>query len=203
MPVGAPAGSRSQQVLQANESRPSSAVTLVLPTHGVSGRTGHASGEKVDLDSLVRSLRVLIRMRRTRRPERSQMSNPRNVLLAGAVTAALLGGLVVLGVWLEHWVLAATAGAATGGLILLVQVDTWRRTRQLRNFVRDEIRSRPLPPAEPVQLPTELPAQPTHDDLLGTVRLMQAQYTGRLDRLQSAVERALAQHPSAREGEDR
>lgn len=131
------------------------------------------------------------------------MSNPRNVLLAGAVTAALLGGLVVLGVWLEHWVLAATAGAATGGLILLVQVDTWRRTRQLRNFVRDEIRSRPLPPAEPVQLPTELPAQPTHDDLLGTVRLMQAQYTGRLDRLQSAVERALAQHPSAREGEDR
>ena len=63
----------------------------------------------------------------------------------------------------------------------------------MRNFRRDEIRRAggERPGATTVVQPR--PADVTRDDVLGVVRVMQAQYTGRLDRLQTAVEQALSE----------
>lgn len=131
------------------------------------------------------------------------MSNPRVVLLSGVLLSAAMGLLAVIGVWAEQWVLVTLAGAVMAGTILLVQLDTWRRTRVMRNFLRDEIRQRSGGPglARSMTALDSAPA-PTQDDVLGAVRLLQAQYTGRLDRLQAAVEQALAQvAPADRPGD--
>lgn len=131
------------------------------------------------------------------------MSNPRVVLLSGVVLSAAMGLLAVVGVWAEQWVLVALAGAVMAGTTLLVQLDTWRRTRVMRNFLRDEIRQRSGGSGLARNM-TDLDSAPapTQDDVLGAVRLLQAQYTGRLDRLQAAVEQALAQvAPADRPGD--
>lgn len=107
----------------------------------------------------------------------------------GALVGLFLGGLMVVGVVLEMWVLAAAAGALLGAAILAVQVDTLRRTRSLRNFVRDEIR-RSL--ADGAQRAAVEPMV-TQEDVVGAVRLLQAQYTGRLDRMQRGIDEALVE----------
>ncbi|MDO5739143.1 MAG: hypothetical protein Q4P07_03235 [Ornithinimicrobium sp.] len=107
----------------------------------------------------------------------------------GALIGLSLGGLLVVGVVLEIWVLAAAAGALLGAAILAVQVDTLRRTRSLRNFVRDEIR-RSL--ADGAQRAAVEPMV-TQEDVVGAVRLLQAQYTGRLDRMQRGIDDALVE----------
>lgn len=121
----------------------------------------------------------------------------RLVLLAGVLVAAALGALAVVATLRQSWVLVALAASTTAGLILVVQLDTWRRTRSLRNFLRDEIR-RGVPAvrggARPMSAGPMTEAPPvTHEDVLGAVRVMQAQYTGRLDRMQTTLDRALAE----------
>ncbi|WP_151523737.1 hypothetical protein [Serinicoccus kebangsaanensis] len=125
------------------------------------------------------------------------MSNPRLVLAAGALVAGLLTLLLVVGTWQEQWVLVSLAAGVFGALILVVQVDTWRRTRTLRNYLRDEIRRSGAQPvvAPAPSAPRHRAPAPTQDDVLGVVRVMQAQYTGRLDRMQTTLEHALAQLP--------
>ncbi|MBA2695750.1 MAG: hypothetical protein H0U62_07895 [Actinobacteria bacterium] len=121
------------------------------------------------------------------------------VLPLGAVVSVLLSVLVLLGVALGQWLLAAAAGCALLSACLLVSLDAWRRARALRAFVRDEIGSLAARQAKAARAatPAAEPADPaptvTPADVVGTVRLLQAQYVGRLDRLQASVE-ALVEH---------
>lgn len=119
----------------------------------------------------------------------------RNIVVTTGLSGLLLGLLVVVGVLLDRPVLAALGGSGLGLLILLLQVDTWRRVRGIRRFVRDEIRRGA---ATAPALPTA-PAV-TAEDVTGAVRVMQAQYTGRMDRMQTSLDEALAslaEHRSA------
>ena len=119
----------------------------------------------------------------------------------GALAGLVLGLLVVVGVALEEWVLTAAAASALGVALLAVQLDTWRRSRSLRTYVRDEVR-RARPQAQPSGFAGSVQSSVTHDDVVGAVRLMQAQYTGRLDRMQRALDDALAELSSQRSGPD-
>ena len=75
----------------------------------------------------------------------------RLVPLLGSAVGLVLALLLVLGVAVDQPVLAAAAGGLLGVLVLAVQLDSWRRVRSLRNFVRDEIRrSSGSASAEPV-----------------------------------------------------
>ena len=63
-------------------------------------------------------------------------------------------------------------------------LDADRRTRALRPLVRAA--RGPAAPRETVSGP------PLHeDDVIGSVRLLQAQFVGRMDRMQSALDRAV------------
>lgn len=125
------------------------------------------------------------------------------VLPLGVVVAGLLSVLVILGVALEEWLLAAAAGCLLLSACLLVSLDAWRRARALRAFVRDEIgrlaaRQAKAARATPAAQPTDPAPTVTQADVVGTVRLLQAQYVGRLDRLQASVE-ALVEHTVRRD----
>ncbi|OLT19551.1 hypothetical protein BJF81_08500 [Ornithinimicrobium sp. CNJ-824] len=115
------------------------------------------------------------------------------VTAAGAVVGLVLAALVIVGVAQEVWTIAATAGSVLALGILVVQLDTWRRTRSLRAFVKTEIRRTAGREAENAQvgLTYARASSVTEDDVMGAVRLMQAQYTGRLDRMQRALDDAL------------
>lgn len=114
----------------------------------------------------------------------------RLVPVVGALGGLLIAAVLVVGVALQIWVLAAVAVGLLLAAILAVQLDTWRRTRSLRNFVRDQIRRQPVDPAA---FSPSAPSSVTRDDVVGAVRLMQAQYTGRLDRLQRSLDEALSE----------
>lgn len=121
------------------------------------------------------------------------MSRPLPVLGAGLALSLLLGAVLLAGLLTERWALVALSGWALGSAVLLVQLDTWRRTRSLRRYVRDQVREvTPVvtvaPGSDvPVTAPTASP-----DDVVGTVRFLQAQYVGRLDRMQTALDEAIA-----------
>lgn len=125
---------------------------------------------------------------------------PSRLVPVVAVAAGLvLGLLVVLGVVLDLPVLTAAAAAAMGVAVLAVQVDSWRRTRSLRIYVRDEIRRAQ---GGDGMLNAAGYSPVTQDDVVGAVRLMQAQYTGRLDRMQRALDAAIAELKADRSGSD-
>ncbi|MGI8947368.1 MAG: hypothetical protein ACR2FV_05205 [Ornithinimicrobium sp.] len=116
------------------------------------------------------------------------------VLPLGAAVALTLSATVVLGVALELWAAAALAGCLLVSLALLVSLDAWRRVRGLRAFVREEIgraAARQAKESSAVDSSVSAPA-----DVLEAVRLLQAQYVGRLERLQVSVE-SLAEHTVA------
>lgn len=127
------------------------------------------------------------------------MSRSRNLLLAGALVAVVLGALVVVGAALEQWVVAALGVAGLLCATFAVQLDVWRRVRALRSTIRKELRASGA--GADAFLPSGT-SSITQDDVVGAVRLMQAQYTGRLDRMQTALERALAELPTARTDSD-
>ncbi|WP_143553961.1 hypothetical protein [Serinicoccus sp. CUA-874] len=109
--------------------------------------------------------------------------------MVAAGVGLLLALLVVLGVALDSPSLTAAAAGLLGAAILTVQVDTWRRIRTQRTMLRDEIRravghgfAGDPGPARPAV---------RHEDVVGAVQVMQAQYTGRLDRMQRMLEDAL------------
>jgi len=120
----------------------------------------------------------------------------------GVAVAGVLSVLVLLGVALEHWALAAASGCVLVSACLLVSLDTWRRVRALHGAVRNEIASlaacqgsagRSTSAGVVDSAGTVTPA-----DVVGAVRLLQAQYVGRLDRLQISVE-ALVEHAVPRD----
>lgn len=104
------------------------------------------------------------------------------LLLVGAAAAAGLSLLAVVGAVLQWWWLVVLAGMALLSAVLLVALDTDRRVRELRSFVKAQVASIDT---------TGGRAAPTQEDVVGTVRALQAQYTGRLDRLQDTLEASL------------
>lgn len=103
----------------------------------------------------------------------------RALLLASAIVAGVLSVTAVIGSIVQVWWLVTAAVTALLSLVLVVAMDADRRIRDLRRYLmRDFVRSQPAPVI-------------AEQDVIGTVRLLQAQYTGRLDRLHAAVENAL------------
>lgn len=119
------------------------------------------------------------------------------VLPLGAVVAVAFSVLVMIGVAWEQWLLATAAGCALLSAALLVSLDAWRRVRVLRSFVRDEI-SRVATRQAKAADADRSPAQP-QPDVVGAVRLLQAQYVGRLERLQASVESLVEQPKTPRD----
>lgn len=123
----------------------------------------------------------------------------RYAVLLGLAFGLVLLTAIVVGVLARLPVVVAVAAGGLGVAILTVQIDTWRRTRSLRNFVRDEIRS-----ASRDDVGSRHNTVPvTADDVTGAVRILQAQYTARLDRMQDALEEFLAAADRGGAPEDR
>lgn len=110
------------------------------------------------------------------------------LLLAAAAVAGGLTVLAVVGAALQWWWLVVLAGMLLLSGILLAAVDTDRRVRQLRAFVKEEVRAVGRQRVEPDPGPSRL-----EEHVVGTVRALQAQCTGRLDRLQDSIESVLRQ----------
>lgn len=106
------------------------------------------------------------------------------LLVVGLVGGGGLVLLAVLGAALGWWWLVVLAVMLMLAGILLVALDADRRVRELRSFVKTQVASIDT---------TGGRAAPSQDDVVGTVRALQAQYTGRLDRLQDTVEASIRQ----------
>ncbi|TQM95182.1 hypothetical protein FB476_0015 [Ornithinimicrobium humiphilum] len=105
------------------------------------------------------------------------------LLLAGAGAAGVLTVVATVAAALGWWWLVVLAAMLLLGGILLVALDADRRVRALRTVVRAELAK--------VEAPAAPRPAPAGEDVVGAVRTLQAQYTGRLDRLQDTVEQAL------------
>ncbi|USQ80058.1 hypothetical protein NF556_21140 [Ornithinimicrobium faecis] len=122
-------------------------------------------------------------------------------VLAGAALAAVLTVVAVVGALQEWWWLVVGAAMLLLSAVLIVAMDADRRVRGLRPYIRAEV-------ARGAAVPTSAATPPTVSDadITGAVRVLQAQYTGRLDRMQTSVDEALAQlrsqGESAREPRD-
>lgn len=103
-------------------------------------------------------------------------------LLLGAAGASALVLVGVVAAVLQWWWLVVLAGLTLQAAVLLVALDADRRVRELRAHVTEQIGQIDM---------TGGRGAPAQEDVVGTVRLLQEQYTGRLDRLQDTVEAAL------------
>lgn len=114
-------------------------------------------------------------------------------MLLGAVIATTLTLVATAGALASAWwLVVACAMLLVSGTFLLV-LDAARRLRYLPNRIRHVVRKATPPRKAPKQAePAATAAPPTQQDVIGTVRVLQAQYLGRLDRLQGDVEEALA-----------
>lgn len=116
----------------------------------------------------------------------------RSVLLVGAGVAAGLTVLAIIGAVMEWWWLLTAAAMLLLSGAFLAAIDSDRRVRSLRAQVRREVR-RAGGVSHKASGPTHV-APPVSDlDVTGAVQLLQAQYTGRLDRMQEALDQAVAQ----------
>lgn len=107
-------------------------------------------------------------------------------LLAGVTLAAGLTAVAVVGAALEWWWLVTTAAMLLLSAAFLAAVDADRRVRALRPFIKQTVR-------QAAGETTQEQAPPLSDaDVIGAVQLLQAQYTGRLDRMQESVDQAVA-----------
>lgn len=118
------------------------------------------------------------------------------VLLLGIAVAAVLSLTITIAVAAEWWTLAAAAAALLLSSGILVAADTNRQVRMVRRQLLkvarrvDQVRA---PVVEAPVVDVETPVEETRADMLGAVRVLQAQYTARLDRLQAAVDEAVAE----------
>lgn len=124
------------------------------------------------------------------------------LLRLGVALAVVLSALVVAGAALRWWWLFAAGIAAFGSSILLVALDVDRRARSVSSSVKQLAKRRPPAPARPAA-PPPAPRVEDRADLVGTVRLLQAQYVGRLDRMEARLERALTDLADGRPADDR
>lgn len=118
------------------------------------------------------------------------------MLLLGAAVATILSAVIVAGAAWQVWWLLGAGLAAFLSAILIVALDADRRVRRMRPLVHQ------LGARQPAGRPAATPTPPTADfDVIGTVRLLQAQYVGRLDRMQSSLDRALTELSRQRRGD--
>ena len=98
---------------------------------------------------------------------------------------------MALGLWLELGWMVALGAWLLLSVILLVLIDIWRRLRALPSRLRGDVQSAlaaaRMEDVGPLEVQTA-----TTEDVVGTVRTLQAQYTGRMDRLQDRLEATLA-----------
>lgn len=109
-------------------------------------------------------------------------------VLAGAALAGVLTVVAVVGAVQEWWWLVVAAAMVLLSAVLVVAMDADRRVRGLRPYIRAEVAR-----GGGALTAAATPPPVTDADITGAVRVLQAQYTGRLDRLQTSVEEALAQ----------
>lgn len=110
--------------------------------------------------------------------------------LLGLGVLAVPALVTVVTAALGHPWLPAAGLAALLLLIGVIALDTNKRTRS--RFGQ-----------RPVAAPTKAAPTTTDEDLMGTIRLLQAQYVGRLDRAQDSLELATAALLTAAEDRDR
>ena len=141
----------------------------------------------------------------------------RSRLLLLSLAAALVSTiLITVAVAAQWWTLAAAVGALLVGATLVLAADANRQARTVRRRLTklshrlDQAAKASRGPGEgalghgrvegvravetpEMNLPTtQFPGEANRADMLGAVRVLQAQYTARLDRLQATVEEALA-----------
>lgn len=123
------------------------------------------------------------------------------LLMIALVASAVLSTLVVVAVAQEWWVFAAVGVVAMLSCALMLAAEASRQVRAVRRSVHKLARAvaaRPSPPPTPAApppvkpLPAKVTVQEGDQDILGAVRVLQAQYVGRLDALQSTVDEAVA-----------
>lgn len=152
---------------------------------------------------------------------RSRLPLPkRSRLLVSSLAVSLFSVVVItISVAVEWWTLAAVVAALLLGATLVVAADADRQARMVRRRLskmyhlgqtptgggpggakgtgmpfavgagRDGVRGVPTPALGGPDV--ETPMDTTRADMLGAVRVLQAQYTARLDRLQATVEEAM------------
>lgn len=106
-------------------------------------------------------------------------------LLAGGAVGAVLTVAAVIGAAQRWWWLVVACGMVLLTVTLVVALDADRRARALRPYIRGEVARTGA--AQVAQAPPVSEA-----DVIGAVRVLQAQYTGRLDRMQAALDEAVA-----------
>ncbi len=114
--------------------------------------------------------------------------------------AIVVSVALTVAVALEQWTLATALGAALVSTTLLVAADANRQARLVRRkllkLARAAVRTEETPPRETEPSPVEedeVPIQTGRADMLGAVRVLQAQYTARLDHLQASLDEAVAE----------
>lgn len=114
------------------------------------------------------------------------------ILLAGVAGSIVVTGLGVIGAVLTWWWLVVLAGMSLLSAALLVSMDANRKTRYLRNQLRSEAaRIRQEAAAPQATSVAQIPPPISELDVVGAVKVLQAQYVGRLDRLQDSVDSAV------------
>ncbi|QDO87111.1 hypothetical protein FNH13_01210 [Ornithinimicrobium ciconiae] len=111
----------------------------------------------------------------------------RRELLVAVALAAGLTVVAVIGAALQWWWLVVAAVMVLLSATFLAAVDADRRVRALRPFVKQAVHQAA---GETVQ---EQAPGLTATDVIGAVQVLQAQYTGRMDRMQASLEHAVAQ----------
>lgn len=110
----------------------------------------------------------------------------RRELLAAVALAAVLTVVAVVGAALQWWWLVTAAAMTLLSATFLVAADSDRRARTLRPFVRKTVTA--VAGAQTQEQGPRL----AEADVIGAVQVLQAQYTGRLDRMQESLDQAVA-----------
>lgn len=110
----------------------------------------------------------------------------RRELLVAVGLAAGLTVVAVIGAALQWWWLVAAAVMILLSATFLAAVDADRRVRSLRPFVKQTVNQAAGETAQ------EQAPSLTDADVIGAVQVLQAQYTGRMDRMQASLEHAVA-----------
>ncbi len=119
-------------------------------------------------------------------------------MVAGGALAAAMTIVAAVATALEAWWLVTLAAMVLLSSTFLSVLDANRRVRALpgraaRMARRAVASARPRSTPTGTQAPVVIAASATEQDVLGAVRILQAQYVGRLDRLQASVEEELQQ----------
>lgn len=123
----------------------------------------------------------------------------KTLLLVGAIGAGVLSVMAVIAAATEVWWLLVLALTLLLSASFVAALDADRRVISVqRTTARDLKRVR----AEIAARPKDSAAA-SEQNILGSVRLLQAQYTGRLDRMQTSIENSLKvdRNPSSRPSE--